>query len=83
MSEVQYWVWPVSVTNWNIVKNNKIWATYSESATKKVRKGHFIVFYLVGEGVFSGSFRLINDWYENRELVWPDEYQENQKKVLT
>jgi len=77
--EQQYWIWPVASYNWNVVKERNIWATYSKSSTKKVKKGDVIIFYLVGQGRFSGIFEVKSEWYENKSLVWTDEIQENRK----
>ncbi|MEM2909707.1 MAG: EVE domain-containing protein [Nitrososphaerota archaeon] len=76
---VSYWVWPVSEENWDIVKREQIWATYSKIATEKVKEGDDIVFYVVGRGIFGGIFKVTSEWHRTNELRWADERREEKK----
>jgi len=76
----QYWIWSVEPINWEMVKKHNIWATYSENAINKVKKGDIIIFYLVGHGIFCGIFEITSEWLKSSKLIWPDEIRENTKK---
>lgn len=76
----QYWVWAAVSSSWETLRTKNIWATYSLATTSKVRQSDIIVFYLVGSGSFVGSYRVVSQWYESKELTWPDEIQERRKK---
>jgi len=38
------WIWPVVEGNWAVLAKKNVWATYSDKARAKVRKGDQIVF---------------------------------------
>lgn len=73
---MNYWIWPVTPENWEIVKSKKIWAVGKEIKTKNVSNGDVIVFYVKGSGAFRGSFQVVSDWYTSTDLIWPDDIQE-------
>ena len=71
------WIWPVVEGNWAVLAKKNVWATYSDKARTKVRKGDQIVFYVKGTGNFRGLYRLVSDWYPAKEPVWFDELVAN------
>ena len=67
------WIWPVVEGNWAVLAKKNVWATYSDKARAKVRKGDQIVFYVKGTGNFRAVYRLASDWYPAKEPIWYDE----------
>jgi predicted RNA-binding protein len=76
---VDHWIWSVSAGNWEIVRERNVNATYSKYASGKVHRGDILVFYVKGSGAFLGSFKIVGDWYETKELLWPDEIAAKEK----
>src|SRR5437667_5909744 len=71
------WVVPVVEGNWAVLAKKNVWATYSDKARDKVRKGDQIVFYVKGTGNFRAVYRLASDWYPAKEPIWYDELAAN------
>ncbi|MCP8322120.1 MAG: EVE domain-containing protein [archaeon] len=72
----QYWIWPVTEENWEIVKAKQIWATHNEKIRHKVLKGDMIIFYVTKSGCFQGIYKILNEWYITKDKVWSDETTE-------
>jgi len=70
-------IWPVVEGNWAVLAKKNVWATYSDKARDKVRKGDQIVFYVKGTGNFRAVYRLASDWYPAKEPIWYDELAAN------
>ncbi len=71
------WIWPVVEGNWAVLAKKNVWATYSDKANSKVRKGDKIAFYVKGTGNFRAIYRLESDWYPAKEPIWYDELAAN------
>jgi predicted RNA-binding protein len=71
------WIWPVVEGNWAVLAKKNVWATYSDKAQSKVRKGDQIAFYVKGTGNFRAAYRLTSDWYAAKEPIWYDEMAAN------
>lgn len=76
---IQFWIWSASSENWDILDEKRIWATYSKTATEKVKPGDYVIFYVVGTGTFKGSYKVKSKWYESKDIVWADEKTEQTK----
>jgi len=70
-------VWTVVEGNWAVLAKKNVWATYSDKARSKVRKGDRIAFYVKGTGNFRGIYRVSTDWYAASEPIWYDELAAN------
>lgn len=65
------WVWPVTPTNWPVVKSDKVWAVDTSRKGKHVKKGDIIIFYVNTSTYFQGAFKVASDWHEPK-TDWPD-----------
>jgi len=74
---MNYWVWPITQENWEILKNRNVWAAKNRGAIDKVQKEDMIIFYIKGTNTFQGIFRVISNWYASKEIIWDDEIKEN------
>ncbi len=68
------WIWSVTAENWEIVKEEKIWASrIRENIRIRVRPGDKVIFYVQGTGQFQGIFEFDGEWYDAKDTVWTDE----------
>ena len=70
---MSYWVWSVTVQNWEIVKKRKVWAVKNKLRTKRVKKGDQIIFYVKRSGSFQGIYMVVSDWYKAKDSKWSDD----------
>lgn len=75
-----YWIFSVTPENWQIAREQKIWAIRTENLAQKVKKGDFIVLYVSGTESFCTIIEILEDWHTAKQPVWPDEIEENRIK---
>ena len=75
-----YWVFSVTEENWEIARKYQIWAVARRSICKKVRKGDFIILYVIGVGSFCTILEVIGGWISSDQLIWADEKEEGKLK---
>lgn len=86
MGKRNYWVWSTSLDHSEFSLKNKVWATASEIATNKVKRGDRILFYIgknkqTSEGEFMGICQVIGNWNVNKSgPKWPQELE--RKKII-
>jgi predicted RNA-binding protein len=77
---VTYWIFSVTRENWKIARDQRILAVRTEDLAKKVKKGDFIVSYIVGTGSFCAVVQISEDWISSSQIVWADEKKEGMVK---
>jgi len=63
----------VTEENWKIARKHQVWAVARGSLCRKVRKGDFIVLYVIGIGSFCTIMEIIEDWILSDQPIWADE----------
>jgi len=84
---LSYWIIPITEENWRIVKEKNIYGVRKISKSiRKIQKNDYLIFYITKRncseycGSFAGIYKVENNWYEERTLLWPDE--QRLQKVL-
>ena len=75
-----YWIFSVIRENWEIARKHRVWAVARKSLCRKIRKGDFIILYVIGTGSLCSIMKIIGDWVSTDQLIWADEKEERKLK---
>jgi predicted RNA-binding protein len=72
----------VTAPHWEIVKVNSIWAVRWERIRDKIKRGDFIVFYLVGSNppAIVGIYEVAGEWRRAEKPIWTEEIETGEVK---
>jgi predicted RNA-binding protein len=70
-SRFKYWICAINDTNWQIVKNLKIWGVQQThiNKIKKVNPGDFFIFYVVKNGL-GGIFKVTSSFFKEEKSIF-------------
>lgn len=78
----RYFIVSISESNWLVVKRENIYGvpeTARKAPRELVKPDDYLIFYVSKKaseklgGKIVGVYRVVSDWFEGRELLWPDE----------
>ena len=79
---VNYWIVAIPEKNWYVIKDSKKWG-YTDNLDNTIKRNDILIFYITKSsseklgGNFVGAARVIGDWIEENEPLWPDEKTKN------
>lgn len=81
----RYFIISIPERNWLVVKRENVYGvpeTARRTIRELVRPGDYLIFYISKKaseklgGKIVGVYRVVSDWFESRELLWPDEVEQ-------
>jgi MoxR-like ATPase/predicted RNA-binding protein len=76
--EEKYWIYSVDPENWEVVKKHNVWASRVpiEKINERIHQNDYVIFFVTGTKKFQGIFKFSSDWYNAKNVIWPDETDE-------